>query len=96
MGKEEKRMMESQDFLREVMAEALGIYMAKEPAEKDGWREKTIFQNVQHAAHEIEEIKRSTTLDRKYHNCLDLIGQAAICAAQVRIEWQKQKEASAE
>lgn len=76
--------MKSQDMLREVMAEAMGIYMAKEPAEKDSWRQKPFWNLLQHAKHEFAEIEKSSSPDRQYHNCLDLIGLAAMLAVRCR------------
>jgi hypothetical protein len=79
------RIMDSQERLRAAMSEALGIYMAKEPKHTDEWRDKQWWEVWSHLLHEIEEVKRSGTQDRKYHNLLDLIGQAAICASWVRL-----------
>lgn len=81
----EKRLMMSQELLRDIMHEAVGLYMAKEPKIGDQWRDMKYWDAWNHLKHEIAEIERSTTLDRQYHNMLDLIGQAAICAACIRI-----------
>lgn len=85
------RLMESQDLLREVMTESIGIYMSKEPNPKfgDSWRDLSIWQLIQHLAHEVEEIKRSDTEDRQYHNALDSIVLAAMIAARVRLGLKK-------
>lgn len=80
------RIIESQELLRSVMAESLGIYMAKEPKNFDQWREQDYWQILSHLKHEIEEIDRSITLDRKYHNTLDCIAQAAILASYLRLK----------
>jgi len=80
------RLMESQDLIRECMAESLGIYMAKEPKIRDQWREETVWKVLMHLKHEIEEIERSKSADRQYHNALDACGQAAILAARIRLE----------
>lgn len=77
--------MESQALLREIMSEAMGIYMAKEPAERDDWRDKKVWDILQHTKHEFAEIERSRgEPDRFYHNCLDLICLGAMLAAKVR------------
>ena len=82
------RLMESQALLREVMAESIGIYMSKEPNPKfgDSWRDISIWQLIQHLAHEVEEIKRSDSPDREYHNSLDAIVLAAMIAARIRLD----------
>lgn len=67
------------------MTESMGIYMSKEPSEKDSWRDVSIWQLIQHLAHEVEEIKKSNTADRQYHNSLDAVVLAAMIAAKVRI-----------
>ena len=79
------RLTESQELLRSVMSEAMGIYMAKEPKNGDEWREQEFWRLLSHLKHEIEEVERSGTLDRVYHNALDCIGQAAIIAAYFRL-----------
>jgi hypothetical protein len=78
------RIMDSQDLLRSIMSEAIGIYMAKEPKIRDQWRDLDWWQVFNHLKHEVGEIERSNSVDRQYHNLLDLVGQAAICAAWVR------------
>jgi hypothetical protein len=85
------RLTESQELLRSVMSESLGIYMAKEPKNEDQWREQEYWQILDHLKHEIEEIQRSQTLDRKYHNALDCIGQASILAAHLRLRMEDKK-----
>lgn len=80
----DNRLMESQRLLREVMSEAIGIYMAKEPSEKDGWRDVNLWQLDQHLKHEHEEVNRSNTPDRLYHNLLDSIVLTAMLAVRVR------------
>lgn len=78
------RLMESQDLLRDTAHEAIGIYMAKEPSEKDNWREVAYWNLLQHIRHEFEEIVKSSTPDRQYHNLLDLIGLILMLAVRVR------------
>lgn len=80
----DNQLMESQNKLREVMSEALGLYMAKEPKIGDQWRTESLFKVVKHAEHEFQEILRSKTTDRQYHNVLDLIGQMSIVAVKIR------------
>lgn len=80
----DNRLMDSQDLLRGIMSEAIGLYMAKEPKIRDQWRDLKYWEVWQHLKHEIAEIERSDTIDRQYHNLLDLVGQAAICAAWIR------------
>lgn len=87
-----RRLMESQDRLREVMAEAMGIYMAKEPTEKDGWRHKNLWELMAHLAHEVGEIRHSSETDRIYHNSLDAVILAAMIAVRVREEYEKDKD----
>lgn len=85
---EKNRKMESQDLLRQVMSEAMGIYMAKEPSNGDSWRDNnqvTMWGLFQHLKHEIEEIDRSESKDRFYHNCLDAINLLAMLAARTRL-----------
>lgn len=81
------RLMESQQLLRDTCHEAIGIYMAKEPSEKDAWRDASFWNVVQHTRHEFEEVLRSgDSADRKYHNLCDLIGLIAMVAVKVREE----------
>lgn len=87
--KESNELMESQDLLRECMAEALGIYMAKEPKIKDQWKNQQLWEVIEHLNHEVQEIKRSKELDRIYHNALDAIGQASIIASWCRLEQKR-------
>ena len=70
-----------------VMNHAVGIYMAKEPSEKDGWRDVNFWNLVQHTRHEFEEVLRSgQDVDRKYHNLCDLIGLMSMLAWRIRYE----------
>lgn len=86
--------MESQDMLRQIMSEAVGIYMSKEPSEKDSWRDLEMWNLLQHAKHEFAEIERSREPDRFYHNCLDLINLVAMLAARTRemIEYNNREQ----
>lgn len=88
------RIMESQDMLRQIMSEAIGIYMSKEPSKKDSWRGLEMWNLLQHAKHEFAEIERSREPDRFYHNCLDLINLVAMLAARTYelIEYNNRKE----
>ena len=81
---EKNNLMESQNKLREVMGEAIGLYIAKEPKIGNQFENQSFFQVVKHAEHEFKEILRSKTQDRIYHNLLDLIGQISIVAVKVR------------
>jgi hypothetical protein len=81
----DNRLMQSQDVLRQVISEAIGLYMAKEPKIGDQWREQDFYAILMHLKHEIAEIERSSSLDRQYHNALDAVGQAAIVAAWLRL-----------
>src|ERR1044072_5532528 len=81
------RLIESQELLRSVMSEAMGIYESKEPKVGDSWRDFTDneWQLLQHAKHEFDEIERSIGEDdRFYHNCLDLINLITMMAARKR------------
>lgn len=84
--KPEDRLVDSQIRIRECMAEAVGLYIAKEPKHKDEWRDKTVWEVFMHLSHEIDEIKRSGTTDRQLHNALDACAQAAILAARIKLE----------
>lgn len=88
--KEFNRLLESQQILRDVMHEAIGVYMAKEPKIKDQWREMTLWGIWEHLKHEIEEIDRSGTKDRTYHNILDAIGLLAMLGYRIQ-EHNKKK-----
>lgn len=81
---EKNELIISQDNLRDTIHEAIGIYMAKEPAERDDWQRKNIWQLWQHLKHELEEIEKSGSADRIYHNLLDAIGLTAMIAYRVR------------
>ena len=84
--KAEERQVESQTLVRVAMAEAIGLYIAKEPKHADEWRDKSVWETFMHLSHEIEEIKRSATSDRQLHNALDACAQAAILAARIKLE----------
>ena len=90
MGKDRefnpKRLIESRSMIEKCMAEAMGLYTAKEPKHGDEWRDKSIWSNMKHAEHEFEEIKRSKDATRQLHNALDLCGQSAILAARIKEE----------
>lgn len=90
--KDEARQVESQIMVRECMAEAIGLYIAKEPKHGDEWRDKDRYSVFMHLSHEIEEIKRSATDDRQLHNALDACAQAAILAAHIKLEMGKGKD----
>ena len=80
----DNQLLQSQDKLREVFGEAIGLYIAKEPKIADKWTVDSLFKVIKHAEHEFSEILRSKTIDRQYHNVLDLIGQMAIVAVKLR------------
>jgi hypothetical protein len=84
--KNESRQIESQMMIIEAMAEARGLYIAKEPKHFDEWRDKTVWEVFMHLKHEIEEIERSATTDRQLHNALDACAQASILAARIKLE----------
>jgi hypothetical protein len=84
--KNETRQVESQIMIREAMAEAIGLYIAKEPKHSDEWRDKSVWEVFMHLSHEIDEIKRSGTSDRQLHNALDACAQSAILAARIKLE----------
>jgi benzoyl-CoA reductase/2-hydroxyglutaryl-CoA dehydratase subunit BcrC/BadD/HgdB len=86
MEKSEERQVESQMMVRECMAEAIGLYIAKEPKHTDEWRDKSVWANFEHLRHELEEINRSATTERQLHNALDACAQAAILAARLKLE----------
>jgi len=89
---DEVRMAESRKLIEQCMHEALGLYIAKEPKHGDEWRDKDIWKNLEHLAHEVEEIRRSKNLGRKYHNALDCCSQAAILAVQIKMTLQENGE----
>ena len=81
--------MESQEFIRTAMSEAMGIYLEKEKSPKyaDTWRDMDIYGLTSHLAHEVEEIRaHSPTLAAIYHNALDAINLSAMIAAKARLE----------
>ena len=80
----DNRLIKSQQLLRDCFHEALGVYEAKEPKVSDSWRDMEPYQLWLHFLHEIEEIKRSQTKDRIYHNCLDAINLLGMIAVRTR------------
>lgn len=82
----EKRMIDSRERMNNMMQRAIGIYMAKEVKIKDQWREQSYWQVFQHLKHEIEEIERSSTPNRKIHNLLDACGLCVLLANKVEME----------
>lgn len=88
----ESRLLESQDLIRDVMSNAMGIYVAEEPKKRDTWRETSQWTLMQHLKHEIAEIERSGTHDIYYHNCLDAINLLAMLAANTRLASKRIRE----
>ena len=86
------RIIESKNMVERCMFEALGLYTAKEPKHNDEWRDKSIWQNMKHLEHELEEIKRSKDSNRQLHNALDACAQAAILAARIKIEMRDSED----
>jgi len=81
----EERKADSRQRIRQALDAAFGVYIGQEPKRGDSWRDWTYGQLYAHLRHEIEEIKRSENAERQYHNCLDVIGEAAILAAHVML-----------
>ena len=79
-------LIESQENLMMVMNHAVGVYMSKEPSERDNWRRVPFWNLVKHTEHELEEVIRSGEKDRQYHNLLDLIGLMRMLAWRIRYE----------
>ena len=79
------QLLKSQEIIRSVLNEAVGVYIAEEPKKQDSWRETQMWRLKQHLKHEIQEIDRSITEDRFYHNCLDAINLLAMMAAKARM-----------
>jgi len=85
----EARMAESRRKLEAVMYLALGVYIKKEPQEADNWRDKDWGMIFGHLKHEIEEIGRSESQDRRLHNSLDALCLAAMLAVKAMEEIPK-------
>jgi len=80
------RLKESKSIIEKCMTEALGLYTAKEPKHGDEWRDRDIRSNFLHLKHELDEIQRSKDSVRQLHNALDACCQAAILAANIKLE----------
>ena len=80
------RLSESRNLIREMMNTAMGLYIAKEPKHGDEWREKGYWKNFMHLKHELDEIERSKSYDRKLHNALDACAQSAILASMILLQ----------
>lgn len=57
---------------------AWGFYVKVEPTRGDSWRDIPLSDLMSHAKHEVLEIERGDTLERRLHNSLDLTALAAI------------------
>lgn len=79
------RVDDSRSRVREMLNAALGVYIKAEPKQRDQWRDQSFNGVWAHLLHEVEEVKRSGSVERKLHNLLDLCGQAAICAAHIQL-----------
>lgn len=72
--------------IRRMLDAAYGLYIGQEPKHSDSWRKLSSGELYAHLKHEIEEIKRSVTRERRFHNALDACALAAILAARIEIE----------
>ena len=73
------------------MQEAMGVYIGQEPNKTDSWRDVPYWQLWKHFKHEVEEIERSDSVDRQYHNILDAISLLAMLGARVKDGKYKKK-----
>lgn len=85
----DKRKAESRRMLQKQLDAAFGVYIADEPVKGDMWRDQSIWDLFKHLEHELGEIKRSKTTERKYHNCLDACSLSALLAARIKEEEEK-------
>lgn len=80
------RIDDSRNRMRQMLDASWGVYIKQEPKQRDSWRDVTYGQLWSHLLHEVEEIKKSTTKEKRLHNALDLCGLAALLAAKVQLE----------
>jgi len=59
--------------VREIMMIAYGFYVKVEPYKMDTWQDLPLTDLILHLAHEVEEIKRGKTLERRMHNAIDAL-----------------------
>lgn len=78
-----ERRRESRNIIRKMLDTAFGLYIGEEPKKGDSWRDQDYGKLYSHLAHELQEIKRSKTTERQFHNCLDACVLAAILAGKV-------------
>ncbi len=64
--------------VRFMLNAAWGFYAKVEPTRADSWRDIPLVDLFDHAKHEVEEVVRGETLERRLHNALDLTALAAI------------------
>ncbi len=69
---------ESLEDVRSMLDAAWGFYVKVEPTRADSWRDIPLADLFDHAKHEVEEVVRGETLERRLHNALDLTALAAI------------------
>jgi len=70
-----------QSKLLDMLNAAYGFYVKVEPNFQDTWRDYTIQKLEDHAKHELLEIKRGDTRERRHHNALDLTALLAMLLA---------------
>jgi hypothetical protein len=84
-----QRVDDSRRRMKEMLDASYGVYIKMEPKQKDSWREQTMGQLQAHLEHELAEIKRSDTLEKKLHNALDACGVSALLAARLQLMVEK-------
>lgn len=75
--------------VRRMLDASYGLYIGQEPKHGDEWRDQDSGKLYAHLKHELEEIRRSKTRERRFHNALDACALAAILAARIEIEGEE-------
>ena len=88
--KAENRIIDSRIRIRKALDQAFGVYEHEEAKKSDSWREMSLWNLIEHAKHELNEI-RCSGRERQHHNCLDLIALGAIMASLLELDEEKKK-----
>jgi hypothetical protein len=81
---DDKRKADSRRRIQRELDVAYGLYIQQEPVKGDSWRDMSIWDLFKHLEHELKEIDRSHTTERKYHNSLDAAVLSIVFAARLR------------
>ena len=78
---QDQRMVKSRQLLQKAWNVAFGSYIEQEATKGDSWRDHTIWQQVQHLRHELDEIERSKSATAQLHNAIDAVSLSTMLLA---------------